>query len=430
LQLLNRDTIKRQVEKVKADMNKTANRFVNVFPWYSGLTADLLFYIAIDTLFLTVVKNFSAAQILSLSSISQLACIALQFPILFVIKWIGNTASARVGAVSMLISAVLITVGNSYYVVLLGRLFHDVSIVFKTASAVALENNLDLLDRRNDFVRVRAAASSVYAVITMLISFVASYMFNLNPYLPMIGCILACTIGVILSFFMKDCSSYNKITHKKGKKEKVKIHYSKLIVMAIVVYALFYPIVANGQSDGKLFIQQQVLLEFDIDHTSLIIGAIICVSRILRVFSNVIFAKLYYKYQGKLGTALPVALSIAIALMLFGSFIPQVLVKIVVMGVGYTIILFARDPFKIYMQDVIFENTPKEQHQTLITMMEFGVKLTTAAMGLAFSAILISRPMVIVMALMLGISTIDIVLSMKLYRMVLVKKQLQGLSAN
>ena len=193
--------------------------------------------------------------------------------------------------------------------------------------------------------------------------------------------------------------------------------------MAIVVYSLFYPIVNNGQTDGKLFIQQQILLDFNIDDTALIIGAIVCVSRIIRVISNVIFTKLYYKYRGKLGIVLHIMLSSAIAFMLFGSFIPQVIVKIIVMGTGYTIILFARDPFKLYMQDVMLENTPKEQHQTLLTMLEFGVKLTTAGMRLGFSAILISYPMIVIMALMLAVSLFDIVLSIKLYRMVLVEKQ-------
>jgi len=403
-------------------MNKNVTRFIKVFPWYSGLIGDLLFYIAIDTLFLTIVKNFSAAQIVSLTSFAQFACIALQFPVLFIIKRIGNTASVRVGAICMLLSAVLITTGKSYYLILIGRVLHDVAAVFKTASYVALENNLDLIDKRSEFVRVRASANTVYSFITMLISFVASYMFNLNHYLPMIGCITTCTVGVILTFLMKDCSDYNKITYKKENKEKVKIHYSKFIIMAIVVYSFFYPIVNNGQTDGKLFIQQQILLDFNIDDTSLIIGAIVCVSRIIRVFSNVVFAKLYYKYQGKLGIALPVMLSSSIAFMLFGSLIPQVFVKIIVMGIGYTVILFARDPFKLYMQDVVFANTPKEQHQTLLTMLEFGVKLTTAGFGLGFSAILISYPMIVIMALMLAISTIDIALSIKLYRMVLIGK--------
>jgi len=322
-----------------------------------------------------------------------------------------------------LLSAIFITFGKSYYLVLLGRIFHDVAAIFKSASIVALENNLDLIERRGEFVRYRTSANTVYAVITMLISFVASYMFNLNNYLPMIGCITTCTLGFILSLFMKDCSGYNKIKYKNKTGSNVKIHYNRLIIIAIILYSLFYSIVTNGQNEGKLFIQQNILLDFDVEKTSLIIGAIICVSRIIRVLSNVVFEKLYKKYQDKMGVVLPVLLGSSISLILFGSFIPVIIAKILIMALGYTIILFIRDPFKLYIQDVVFENTPKEEHQKLLTVLEFGVKISTAGIGLGFSAILLSYPMVVIIAIMLAISIIEVILSLFLYRAVLIGKE-------
>ena len=404
-------------------MNKGIQRFLKCYPWYSGFTADLLFYIAIDTLFLTQVKNFSPAQIVSITSFSQFACIALQFPVLFIIKRIGNTSSVRVGSLSLLLSSILITFGKNYYLVLLGRLFHDIAVIFRTASYVMLENNLDMIGKRQDFVRLRTAANTVYAVITMVISFVASLMFNLNNYLPMLGCIAACVIGFALSFFMKDYSDYDKIQAVSQKHEKVKVHYSKLIILAIIVYSLFYPLVTSGQSEGKLFIQQNILLNFDIEETSLILGAILCVSRIIRVFSNIVFAKLYEKHQKKLGVALPALLCLAAGLMMFGSFIPQAVMKIIVMAIGYIIILFARDPFRLFMQDAIFENTPKQQHQTLLTILEFGVKIGTAGIGLVFSAILLQYPMLAVIAILFALTLIEIFLSIKLYKMLIAPKE-------
>ena len=103
----------------------------------------------------------------------------------------------------------------------------------------------------------------------------------------------------------------------------------------------------------------------------------------------------------------------------------MIFVKIAIMSVGYVIILFARDPFKLYMQDVIFENTPKEQHQTLITLLEFGVKIGTAGMGLSFAAILTEYSMIVVMAILFIIASIEIYLSIKLYKMIMIKKETQ-----
>ena len=224
--------------------------------------------------------NFSSAQVVSLASVSTCACILLQFPILGIIRKIGNTASVRCGAFFLLLSAIFITVGSNYWVIVLGRIFHDVAAIFKSASVVALENCLDDADSRQEFIKIRTQGNTIYAIITMLISFVASLMFNFNHYLPMLGCITTCLIGFILSFFVVDYTKYNKLNFKK--REKVKIHYSKFVILAIMVYGLFYPVVTSGQSDGKLFIQQNLLAELSVDNTSLVIGGIICFS-ILRL---------------------------------------------------------------------------------------------------------------------------------------------------
>ena len=94
------------------------------------------------------------------------------------------------------------------------------------------------------------------------------------------------------------------------------------------------------------------------------------------------------------------------------------------MAMGYTMILFIRDPFKLYMQDVVFANTLKEQHQTLLTVLELGVKIATAGIGLSFSAILLSYQMVVVIAIMFVISCIEIILGIILYRSILIGKAL------
>lgn len=104
-----------------------------------------------------------------------------------------------------------------------------------------------------------------------------------------------------------------------------------------------------------------------------------------------------------MGVALPILLSSAIGLLLFWSFIPQVIVKILVMTIGYTVMLFIRDPFRIYIQDVLFMSTPKEQHQFLLTVLDLGVKIVTAGMGLVFSAILLRFSMIVIIGIMLAI---------------------------
>lgn len=410
---------------------KKITKFNNIFPWYAGLSGDLLFWVAIDTLFLTIVKKFNASQIVSLTTVSLIACIALQVLLLKIIKKIGNTNSVRLGSVLLLVSSLLLTFGQNYIVIVLGKVIYEIAFTFQNMANVVLKNNLELQNRSNEYIKVKTKSNTIYATVTMIISFIASLMFNLNNYLPMFGCITFCLICFILSFYIVDYSNYNNIKEESKIKSKTKINYNKLIIILIISYGLFYPIVNSGQSNGKLFIQQELLLNFDVEKTALIIGAILCISRIVRVVSNIAFNKIHDKYKEKVGVILPILLSISIILMIMGSFIGNsVIIKFGIMSLGYIIILFIRDPFKVYMQDLALRKVGKEGQQSLLTTMELSRKTGRAIMSLSFTIILVNNPMITVIAILFILSIIEILISIKLYKLIVSEKEVKSEESN
>ena len=395
-------------------------KFNKIFPWYAGLSGDLLFWVAIDTLFLTVVKNFNASQIVSLTTVSLITCIALQVPLLKIIKKIGNTNSVRLGSMLLLVSSLLLTFGQNYIVIALGKVIYEIAFTFQNMANAILKNNLELQNRNNEYIKVKTKSNTIYATVTMIISFIASLIFNLNNYLPMYGCITFCLICFIVSFYIVDYSNYNKIKEETKIKSKKKINYKGLIILLIISYGLFYPIVNSGQANGKLFIQQELLLNFDVEKTALIIGAILCISRIVRVVSNIAFSKIHNKYKEKVGVILPILLSISIVFMILGSFIKNsVILKFSIMSLGYVIILFIRDPFKVYMQDLALRKVGKEGQQSLLTTMELSRKIRRAIMSFSFTLILVNNPMITVIAILFILSIIEILISIKLYNLVI-----------
>lgn len=398
-------------------------RFNKIFPWYDGLSGDLLFWVAIDTLFLTVVKNFTASQIVSLTSISMIINILLQVPLLKIIHKIGNTKSVRLGSFLLLISSILLTFGKNYITIVIGKIFYEMAFTFQNMINAVLKNNLELQHTENEYIKYRTKANTIYAAVTMIISFVASIMFNINNYLPMIGCITFCVICFILSWYMVDYSKDNKNKLEKNKETgKGKIKYTKIIIFILLSYGLCYPMVNSGQSNGKLFIQQELLKLYDVEKTSLVIGAILCVSRIVRLLSNIKFDKIHKKYEDKVGIMLPVGLLISLILMLIGYNVSNMpVMKFVIMGFGYVIILFIRDPFKVYMQDLALKNTDKNRQQTLLTTMELSRKIVRTIISLSFTAILVKNPMVLVISILVILSIIEIFVSLYLYRLIISK---------
>lgn len=396
-------------------------RFNKIFPWYDGLSGDLLFWVAIDTLFLTVVKNFTASQIVSLTSISMIINILLQVPLLKIIHKIGNTKSVRLGSFLLLISSILLTFGKNYITIVIGKIFYEMAFTFQNMINAVLKNNLELQHKENEYIKYRTKANTIYAAVTMIISFIASIMFNINNYLPMIGCITFCVICFILSWYMVDYSKDNKNKLEKNKETgKGKIKYTKIIIFILLSYGLCYPMVNSGQSNGKLFIQQELLKLYDVEKTSLVIGAILCVSRIVRLLSNIKFDKIHKKYEDKVGIMLPVGLLISLILMLIGYNVSNMpVMKFVIMGFGYVIILFIRDPFKVYMQDLALKNTDKNRQQTLLTTMELSRKIVRTIISLSFTTILLKYPMVLVISILTVLSIIEIFVSIYLYKIII-----------
>lgn len=316
-------------------------------------------------------------------------------------------------------SSILITSGKNYIVIVLGKICYEFAFTFQSMTNVIIKNNLEIQNRSNDFMKIKTKANTIYATATMIISFIASYMFNINNYLPMIACIFCCYICFIMSFYIIDFSKFNKIDNQKQEKQKKKIKYSKIIITILISYGIFYAVVSSGQQNGKLFIQQELLEKFNVEITALILGAILCISRIVRVISNIVFYKLHLKYKNKMGVILSILLLSSILFIILGSFIQNsLIIKFIIMGLGYVIILFIRDPFKVYMQDLSLNNTEKEEQQTLLTIMDLSRKIVRAIISLSFSILLINNPMILVMGILMILAIIEFFISIKLYNLI------------
>ena len=198
----------------EVEYNKKVELSNKIYPIFSGISGDLLFWIAIDTIFLTVVKGFNAAQISSLSTIGNLITILI-YPIAFkIIKKIGNIRSIKLGTVLLLCSAILLTFANKYLIILLGHILYDSAFLFKNMDNVILRKNLKYANKEKDYIKIQNKSSFIYSLITMLIAFTVGFLFNINNYLPMILCISFCILSVILSNFLYE--------YKNNKNDEIK----------------------------------------------------------------------------------------------------------------------------------------------------------------------------------------------------------------
>lgn len=401
-------------EKLKRRKVMVSN---SILPFFIGMSGDLMFFIAISTLFLTVVKGLTAAQISLLSTVSNLSCILLQIPALKIIQKIGNEKSIRLGTIMLLCSSLLITFGNQYWIILIGYILYQPSFLFKKMDHVVLKGNLNYLKKGNDYIKVANQSNIIYSAITMLIALVAGSIFAINHYMPMYFCISICFINVLLTFCIFDVNEEKQNIIEK--KAKVETKFSKIAIMTLIVFALLYSTINIGQGNTTLFIQYNLQEHFDIGITATYLSFIIVTSRIARVLGNLIFKKIYPKLKDKVSILFSILTILAFAMVLIGSMLnSSIILKFVCMTIGFDLILAVRDPFDAYSSDLMLKNTTEQQQQKAISYLQLARRIVETAINLVVSMLLLKIDLLYIIIGLMILAILGLVITRKLYKMV------------
>lgn len=389
----------------------------SIMPYFIAISGDLMFFIAISTLFFTVVKGLSASEISLLATVGNLSCILLQIPALKIIQKIGNKKAIRLGTIMLLCSSLLITFANSYTTIIVGYILYQPAFLFKKMDHIVLKNNLNYLKKDNEYIKVANKSNIIYSVITMLIALVAGNIFAINHYLPMYFCIGICIINVLLSFCIFDVREEKQ--ERIEKKEKTKTKFSNIAMMTIASFALLYPIINVGQSNVTLFIQYNLQKHFDVSLTATYLSFIIVTSRIARILGNLAFKKIYSKLKDKVSILLAGITIIAFISIVIGSCLEGTIFwKIVLMTIGFDLILAIRDSFEVYSNDLILKNTTEEQKQKAISYLQLARRIVETMISFVFSMLLLKIDLFYIIVCLMILAIISLIVNYKLYRMV------------
>ena len=385
-----------------------------IYPYISGLSDDLLFWAAINTIFLTTVKMLSASQVSLLSAIAGLVTILSQSVILRIIKRIGNIKSVRLGLLMMLIGATLITLGNNFGVIMIGEIFYNIAFLFKGMDSIILRRNLKYLKSEDNFIRIQNRSSLIYAISTMICSFIAGYIFNISNYLPMILCIIICCINIAFSSLLYEVEFKEEINQYKSKAFK----WTKVLFLIVIVYGLLYGTLETAQGNGKIFMQYFMQNHVSLEKTAIYLSIIIAFSRVSRVISDLLFNKIYNKLKNKFIILLNVILILALSFILAGSFVYSKTVAMIIMGLGFCMILWARDPIMNFLKNALLDNNcSKENQQTAMLKFNLSRRIVRCILAILVSLILLKVDVFYIMILFLVLALIYLNIILKLYKM-------------
>ena len=391
---------------------KKINRSIKIYPLFASFTGDLIFFVPIDTLFLTLVKGLNASQITAMTMVALIICIVFQKVILAIVKKIGNVNSLRLGATMLLIASLVLTFGKSFIAMLLYKSIHELAVMFLNMDEIILKNNLKAVNRKDDYFKIRNKSKIIYAIITLFTALVAGKMFNVNNYLPMYLSIIIYVLVLGTAFLYYESKINNE---QEIQKEHKKLKITSIIFYIILSNAVFYSIIKMGQNNSKLFMQYDFQKFLSVEMVTYYITTIVFISRIARLVGNVIFGKVYLKIKDKMSIVLTICLALAFSLLIIGHFIELAFIcKVIIMSLGFFLILAIRDSFQTYIEDVALTISNKEEQQEIIIKIEVYRRLGTLILSAIFTLILMKYELIVIEFILLLLSIIEIFVNKKL----------------
>lgn len=392
---------------------RKAQYTVSIIPWFMGLSNDLMFYMAINTLFFAEAKGMSAAEITFLTTVSGTVCILLQPLALAFIHKIGNTRAVRLGTLLLLAGSIFLTFAPSYPFVIAGHILYSFSFLFKTMDNVVLQSDLDYLGQHDGYILQKNKAGILYSAVTTVVALLAGPLFKVDAYLPMYCCIGVCVLNVVLAFTFSDVDERPR---PKKEKEKKKGTFGKLVLFIILAYGIVYALIAISQSNVKLLLQYQLSDFFDVGTTATLFSVILVLSRVARILSNLLFYRIYRRCKNKVAFLIPSACALALITAAVGCFVPLLPVKFTLITVGFCLILGIRDLYSTYMNNLAMQKTSSEEHQSVISYMQFARKVGDTLLSFIVSLLLLRLEMIWVVGVLFLIALASVIMNIKLYQ--------------
>lgn len=359
---------------------KRIEKSVKLWPFLYAISCDLLFFWVVNVAFLTSVKGLDYSSFFTLDVVAGVISIALSYPILVIISKVGNNLSFKIGSALMITSFALFIFGTKFMTFAIANTLYYFGYNFLIVSPLILENNLDLINKKDKFLKYSARGKFYYAILLAIIALVSGVLYDINPYLPMLIGLSIAILGFLLSFYVYDHSKSkcDNVSQMKG----LKIGNKKLIIFTIAFMAFI--LIFNG----SWFIANQytkISLQ-DIGANMQLVAFVLFIARSIRAISNLFNDKIVEKFKIKLGYYIVAFLVLSLLLLALPIvLIDNYIIQVVLISIGVVLVLVLRDLGLLYYQYVTIINYENSKHTKMFWMLD-----VFETMGVVISNLLVA----------------------------------------
>lgn len=301
-------------EEKKLAKRKKLN--MKLYPTYKMLASDALFFVAIKVLFLTQVKGISNANVVLLDTLYAFFKLVLQVPMTVVVSKLGIRKSIILGNIFWILEVVLILFSTSYFILIISQLMSAIAWSCKTISETPMLNTSvpEAHAKGKIFTKIESKGYSRYCYISAISTVLAGFLYEVNPYIPVILAITFMLLALIISFnfieISKEEQSENKTVKQSVNEVKEGLAFifkSPRLKSLLLMIGFMWGIIC-------LFGTYQTTLLKDIHVSAKYIGIILAVLDIVQGMSATKANDFNEKHKNKSLTYLSVRMTVGIAI--------------------------------------------------------------------------------------------------------------------
>lgn len=208
-------------EKKKAKIRKSN---MKLYPIYKMIGLDWIFYYGIKVLFLTQVKNISPADIVLSGSFYAFCYIIFQVLNTIIIEKIGKKKSIVLGQSLNLIAMTIILLCPNFTWLLISDAIRAMGFGIKgIAESSFLNESLPETKRKGEiFSKIDSRGYSKFCFIGATSVLISGFLYAINPYIPVILCILTNLFALIAATNFIDIQKIKKPKENKNIKQEMR----------------------------------------------------------------------------------------------------------------------------------------------------------------------------------------------------------------
>lgn len=302
-------------EKVLSEKRKNNMKLYSV---HRMLTADLLFYYAVEYIFLTQVKGLTAGEIVLANAFWGAFQFILQIPTTVLIEKLGDRKSIIISNIASALEVIIILFCNNFGILLLSYFLSAFSCAIGDVSGNRILNQsipTTEAHKSNIFANIEGKGLGNFYFISAISGMCSGFLYSINPYIPFIICIIISLVGARVASLYDDIK-YEKRNIEENMSRKYTEYFHDLKVAFSFIFSskrLKSLMLYSGFMFSIIMVMKNyemgLLEEINISATS--IGMIYAIMQIIAGLASKRHNKVHKKFKNKTLTIIGISYTTA-----------------------------------------------------------------------------------------------------------------------